>query len=93
MGTGSSIKDILTIMCDEQVLASAAGRPVVDGSILKTGTYNLARNSSDLEALNLLHGDLIIPCHRRKHQSSGFVATFALMIIQRYWRRSNHLIR
>jgi hypothetical protein len=82
MGTCCSIKDILAIMCDQQVLAAAAGRPVINGSIPKAGADNLARNSSDLIALNLVHGDLIIPCRRRKHQLSGFVATFELMIIQ-----------
>jgi hypothetical protein len=68
MGTRSSIKDILSIMGDEQVLTSASWSPVIDRSISKTGTHNLAWNSSDLEALNLLHDDLIIPCQRRKAQ-------------------------
>jgi hypothetical protein len=80
-------------MCDEKMLTSTAGRPVVDGSIHKTGSYDLAGDSSDLEALNLLHGDLIIPCHRRKHQLSGFVETFESMIIQHCWPPLNHLIR
>jgi hypothetical protein len=82
MGASGAIKDILPIMCDEQVLTSASRCPVINGSIPKAGTHNLARNSSDLVALNLVHGDLIIPCRRRKHQLSGFVATFELMIIQ-----------
>jgi hypothetical protein len=76
MGASRSIKDILPIMCDQKVLAAAPRCPVIHNSVIKTGADNLAGNSSDLVALNLVHDDLIIPCHRRKHQLSGFVATF-----------------
>jgi hypothetical protein len=68
MGTRSAIKDVLTIVCNQQVVASTTWHPVINGSLFKTGTDNFAGNSSDLEALNLLHDDLIIPCHRRKLQ-------------------------
>jgi hypothetical protein len=68
MGTCSAIKDILTIMRNQQVVTAATRRPVINDSVIKTGAHNFARNSSDLEALNLLHDDLIIPCHHRKHQ-------------------------
>jgi hypothetical protein len=93
MGTSGSVKDILAIMCDQEVLATTTGHPVIHNSVSKTGADNFARNSSDLEALNLLHDDLIIPCHRRKHQLSGFVATFESMIIQLCWLQLNHRIK
>jgi hypothetical protein len=76
MGTSCAIKDVLTIMSNQQVLTTTAGRPVINVALLKTGADNFAGNSSDLKALNLLHDDLIIPCQRRKHQLSGFVVTF-----------------
>jgi hypothetical protein len=41
---------------------------MINGSITETGADNLTGNSSDLEALYLLHDDLIIPCHRQKLQ-------------------------
>jgi hypothetical protein len=68
VGTCSAIKDILTIMSNEQAIAAAAWDPIINGALLETGTHNFARNSADLEALNLLHDALIIPCQRRKHQ-------------------------
>jgi hypothetical protein len=68
VGTCRAIKDILTIMGNEQVFASSTRSPKIDDSVIKAGAHNFTRNSSDLEALNLLHDDLIIPCHRRKHQ-------------------------
>jgi hypothetical protein len=68
MGAGLAIKDILTIMSDKQVLTSTTWHPIINCSRTKSSPYNFARNSTDLKALNLLHDDLIIPCHRRKHQ-------------------------
>jgi hypothetical protein len=68
VGTCSAIKDILTIMSNQQVVTATARHPIIHDSAIKTGAHNLAGNSSDLEALNLLHDDLIIPCQRRKHQ-------------------------
>jgi hypothetical protein len=76
VGTSCAIKDILTIMGNQQMVTATAGRPVINGAITKMGAHNFAGNSSDLKALNLLHDDLIIPCQRRKLQLSGFVATF-----------------
>jgi hypothetical protein len=68
VGTCSSIKDILAIMSDEEMLTSATRRPIINDSVIKPHANNLARNSADLKALNLLHDDLIIPCHRRELQ-------------------------
>jgi hypothetical protein len=55
MSAGLSIKDILTIMGDKKAICRCFGSPIIDDAGANADAMDIARDSADLELLNLLH--------------------------------------
>jgi hypothetical protein len=55
MCTGLAIKDILAIMGDKKAICRCFWSPVIDDAGANADAVNIARNTADLELLNLLH--------------------------------------